>query len=300
MNATAPLVDVHVLDYRDRPDWLAQCLTSLEDQPCVVHCLRGGWPDHIGAARAEALALGTAPYVAWMDDDDWALPGAFAACVDALEADPTLVGAYTDLTYLEPDGRRVPALKSPWSPKRQYQSPGEITHVKVLRRSVVDLYRECLPDWPTLEEYVLCGLMAGVGDWRFIPMQGAVKRNHAAVQHTSMRLTSQSLWERAQTLVRPALARAADRLNSPRQQRFFADLIVPFSLSTETIMEPSAPYAATEVMSLDDFCRDLSTKDRRVELISGFFAREKRLGRAKQTRAEFMRDFDEFMHGPTA
>lgn len=41
-----------------------------------------GWPRHIGNAMAEGFAKSSAPYVAWVDDDDFVAPHAFLVLQD--------------------------------------------------------------------------------------------------------------------------------------------------------------------------------------------------------------------------
>jgi hypothetical protein len=57
-----------------------------------------GWRSHAdagqGAAINEGIARGTAPYVAWLNSDDWYLPGALAKLIEAVEAvSPAKAGA---------------------------------------------------------------------------------------------------------------------------------------------------------------------------------------------------------------
>lgn len=199
-------VDVHVLSFLGRPDWLEQTLASLAAEPCRVWVIEGGFPGHIGAARAFAFGFGEAEYVSFLDDDDYALPGALATCVDHLDAHPDSVGVYTDLERLFPDGRREVVRKPPWHPLRQLTSPNEITHLKVMRRALVMRHREELSQWPTFEEFVLCGLLATDGPWHHLPIVGAVKRARPAAE-TSMRLAVPGLLDRAVRRIAPGLMR---------------------------------------------------------------------------------------------
>lgn len=79
------MIDVHVLTHSGtRPLWLAQCLDSLAAEPCTVHVVQGT-EGSIAAGRARGFALGSHPYVTYVDSDDYVLPGAMAAVVRALE-----------------------------------------------------------------------------------------------------------------------------------------------------------------------------------------------------------------------
>lgn len=78
------MIDVHVLTHSGtRPEWLAQCLASLADEPCTVHVVRG-IEGCIAAGRAIGFALGDHPYVTFVDSDDYVLPGSMQAVTDAL------------------------------------------------------------------------------------------------------------------------------------------------------------------------------------------------------------------------
>ena len=203
-------VDVHVLSYLGRPDWLAQCLRALESEPCTTWLVVGGFPGSIGAARAYAFTHGTAEYVCFMDDDDYALPGAMQACIDYLDANPDCIGVYTDTEHLHPDGHQDRERKGPWRPMRQLTYCPEITHLKVMRRSAVTPYLDELAQWPTYEEYVLCGLMTERGRWHHLPICGAVKRVKPS-SRSSMRLATPDLWRKATARITPAIMQAHRR-----------------------------------------------------------------------------------------
>src|SRR5262245_3095196 len=51
-----------------------------------------GWRSHADAGQSaainEAVARGRAPYVCWLNSDDWLLPGALPALIAALERAP--------------------------------------------------------------------------------------------------------------------------------------------------------------------------------------------------------------------
>ena len=57
-----------------------------------------GWRSHADAGQAaainEGVARGRAPFVAWLNSDDWLLPGGLRRLVDALEAKPDAAMAY--------------------------------------------------------------------------------------------------------------------------------------------------------------------------------------------------------------
>ena len=79
------MLDVHVLTMPDTPAaWVAERRASLCDAvasagyPVTIREIRGA-AGHIGEGRERGYALGSAPYVTYVDDDDFVLPRAFAA-----------------------------------------------------------------------------------------------------------------------------------------------------------------------------------------------------------------------------
>lgn len=79
------MIDVHVLTHSGtRPEWLAQCLESLEGHPVVVHVVEGV-EGSVGAGRAKGFALGDCEFVSYVDSDDFVLPGHFEKCLTGLE-----------------------------------------------------------------------------------------------------------------------------------------------------------------------------------------------------------------------
>lgn len=201
-------VDMHVLAYSGKSDWLEQALASLEYEPCNVQIVHGGFDGHIGLARAHAFSLGSAEYVSWCDDDDWVLPGALHACLGYLEGHYGCVGVYTDYYVVDELGEVIgEKRKGDWSPIKQLTSATEVLHLHVMRRAAVMAHLAELIHWPTYEEYVLCGLLAGHGYWRHIPVFGYAKRLRPRAV-SSQRLATPKLWRQAVRRVTPTLIEA--------------------------------------------------------------------------------------------
>lgn len=51
-------------------------------------------------------------------------------------------------------------------------------------------------------------------------------------------------------------------------------------------------------MTLEQFCAELSTMDKRVELIGGFYSAEKAAGHIKASHADFSARFEAFQNQP--
>ena len=70
----------------------------------------------------ESIAKGSAPYVCWLNADDWLLPGAFQRLIAALEADAKAPMAYGRAwNHREPGGRRTPVFVRPFSERLMAQ-----------------------------------------------------------------------------------------------------------------------------------------------------------------------------------
>lgn len=84
-------IDVHMLVMpSNRADWREQALASIVDAANRVDSaielhLAPAVPGHMGKARAAAYALGDAPLVTFVDEDDWLEPDAFVAVLAALD-----------------------------------------------------------------------------------------------------------------------------------------------------------------------------------------------------------------------
>lgn len=84
-------IDVHVLTHEGTDKaLLAKCLDSLEAQPCNVFVVDNAG-EAVGAGRAKGYIKGQAELVSYIDSDDYALPGAFAAMVEAMAVHKAVV-----------------------------------------------------------------------------------------------------------------------------------------------------------------------------------------------------------------
>lgn len=84
------MIDVHVMTWEGaNPQWLDQCLESLSRENCTVHVVDNSGRT-IGQGRAHGYSLGTHPYVAHVDCDDYVLPGVMDEAVKALERFPCI------------------------------------------------------------------------------------------------------------------------------------------------------------------------------------------------------------------
>lgn len=72
-----------------------------------------GWRSHVDDGQAsainEAIAQGRAPFVCWLNSDDWLLPGGLGKLVRALEADTRYPAVYGKAwNFVQETGRKYP------------------------------------------------------------------------------------------------------------------------------------------------------------------------------------------------
>lgn len=201
-------VDCHVLHFGEPEHYLDQCLASLEDAPVNVLILRGGFPGNIGAARAYAVSLGTAPYWTFVDADDWLAPGAVDLCTMLLDRRPDLVGIYTDYRAVMPDGQLMGLVQKPeWTPLGLLRDCWGVLHYHQYRRWPMVRYLEGLAKVPCYEEAYLAGVLVRHGDFKHLPMEGYFKRDGGQ----SERLQDAGLLRKIYREITPALLEAHRR-----------------------------------------------------------------------------------------
>jgi hypothetical protein len=79
-----------------------------------------GWRSHPDGGQAEAInegiAAGRAPFVAWLNSDDWLLPGGLAALLQALQRAPDAAAVYGRAwNFIEKTRARRPVWVRPFS-----------------------------------------------------------------------------------------------------------------------------------------------------------------------------------------
>jgi GT2 family glycosyltransferase len=82
-----------------------------------------GWRSHADGGQAaainEGIALGRAPYVCWLNSDDWFLPDGLAKLFSALETHPDAPAAYGRCwNVVQKSGKRYPVWVEPFNERR--------------------------------------------------------------------------------------------------------------------------------------------------------------------------------------
>ena len=207
-------VDCHVLHFGESDALLEQCLASLEAEPLNVVIVRGGFPGNIGAARAHAIACGSAPYWTFVDADDWLEPGIVDRCTTILDERSDLVGVYTDYHAVSLEG--IPTYrtrKRPWTPLALLGSCWEVLHYHQYRRAQTLPYLEGLANAPCYEETYIAGVLARHGDFLHLPEVGYWKRDGGQ----SMRLQKTTLLRRIYRDIVPAMMEANGRWTATKR-----------------------------------------------------------------------------------
>lgn len=137
-----PLVTIAVPSY-NQGDFLDQTLSSIFQQNVAVEVfvidggstdntveiiqkwehLLAGWRSHQDEGQAaainEGISRGNAPYVCWLNSDDWFLPSGLSLLVEALEKNPDIPMVYgRTWNVVHNSGRRYPVWIEPFSERR--------------------------------------------------------------------------------------------------------------------------------------------------------------------------------------
>lgn len=173
-------VDLHILTHAGtNPDYLDVAIVSTGGHPVTVHIIPPGGP--VADGRVRGFSAGDAEFVAWLDSDDWLLPGAVESCLEVLANRPDAVGAFTDEVRMR-DGVQVGTGDSTgtglWCPTRQLTRISYARHLVVMRRAIVMPLLPIMSQHARLSEYVLRGLAVQYGPWLHVERDGYVHREH--------------------------------------------------------------------------------------------------------------------------
>jgi glycosyltransferase involved in cell wall biosynthesis len=198
-----PLVTVVVPSF-NQGEFLENALTSIFDQevPLEVFVMDGGsvdnsidvihkwepklagWRSHLdngqAAAINEGVACGSAPYVCWLNSDDWFLPGALERLVAELQNNldtPVVYGCAWNV--IEKTGKKFPIWVEPFNVNRLSLRCIISQPATLIRRSAWESVGGVNPDLHMAMDYDLWWrLYKSFGSLRFINQFVAVNREH--------------------------------------------------------------------------------------------------------------------------
>ena len=178
-------VDVHILHLPgENEHWWELCKESLKGHPINIHNL-DGVVNNMWEGRCRGYRLGTAPYVSFVDPDDIVMPGAFQACLDALESEPEVGGAHTNSAIIDEEGNitRKRMIREDY---RMTIARHRVHQIAVMRRPVLEKAMELIEvpdDTIVFADYVIFAHAAMVAPWRFLHITGYQWRQHEGGQH---------------------------------------------------------------------------------------------------------------------
>ena len=156
------------------------------------HCL-AGWRSHAddgqAAAINEGVARGRAPYVCWLNSDDWFLPGGLAKLVSALQARPEVPAVYgRSWNVVQKSGKRTPVWVEPFEERRLALRCIVSQPATLIRRSAWEAVGGVDSTLHMAMDYDLWWrLYRQIGPMRFVDDFVAVNREHEATKTKTLR-----------------------------------------------------------------------------------------------------------------
>ncbi len=180
--------DLHVIVCPfSNPAWVDELMDDLREQPVNLHlprCVEG----NVGASRAAGFAMGQAEFVSFADHDDRILPGAVAACIEALDADAGLGAAFTGEQVVNEALEPIrTADVSRYQQELHRITPTHVHGLIVMRRALVDCLLDDLRILRAIPEWWLTLSIAQTASLARVPMVGRLWRWHLGQATRTMR-----------------------------------------------------------------------------------------------------------------
>ena len=209
----SPLVTVAIPSL-NHAEFLDQAIASIfaQDVPCEIFVMDAGstdatadiiakwasrlagWRSHPDAGQAaainEGLALGQAPYVCWLNSDDWMLPGGLRLLVDRLQQNTHSAVAYGRAWNVStPSGRRQAVWgPAPFSVKKMANYCVIAQPASLIRRAAWNAVGGLRADLHMAMDYDLWWrLQKQVGPLEFVDAFVAVNRDHEGTKTNMLR-----------------------------------------------------------------------------------------------------------------
>lgn len=150
-----------------------------------------GWRSHADAGQSaainEAVARGRAPYVCWLNSDDWLLPRALPTMISALERDPAAPFAYGRSWNVSSRGQ-APVWVEPFRAGRLSIRCFVSQPASLIRRSAWDAVGGLDPSLHMAMDYDLWWRLVGkFGAPQFVEEFVAANRDHPGSKTSSFR-----------------------------------------------------------------------------------------------------------------
>lgn len=169
---------------------------STDNSLDVIHAWQdrlAGWRSHKDAGQAaainEGIARGSAPYVGWLNSDDWLLPGGLRKLADALDCNATAPAVYGRVwNHVQSSGKSYPVWTEPFHAKRLatrciISQPGTL-----IRRTAWEAVGGLDPELHMAMDYDLWWrLLERFGPLRYLDEFVAVNRQHGETKTSSQR-----------------------------------------------------------------------------------------------------------------
>lgn len=152
-----------------------------------------GWRSHVdngqAAAINEGIALGRAPYVCWLNSDDWFLPGGLAKLVSELETHTEAPAVYgRSWNVVQKSGRQYPVWVEPFNERRLALRCIISQPATLIRRSSWDAVAGVDEKLNMAMDYDLWWrLFKVVGPLHFVDEFAAVNREHEDTKTKTLR-----------------------------------------------------------------------------------------------------------------
>jgi glycosyltransferase involved in cell wall biosynthesis len=209
---STPLITIAVPSF-NQGRFLDAALTSIfnQDLPVEVFVLDGGstdesidvikkWESRLSGWRSgpdsgqaaainEGIANGTAPYVCWLNSDDWFLPDGLKNLVRALENAPDAPAVYGRAwNIIEKNGKKAPVWVEPFSEKRLALRCIISQPATLIRRSAWECINGVDGSLHMAMDYDLWWrLYKNVAPLQFVDQFVAVNREHEATKTKTLR-----------------------------------------------------------------------------------------------------------------
>lgn len=213
-NADVPPLVTVAIPSLNHAEFIDQAIASIfaQDVPCEVFVMDAGstdataeiiakwaprlagWRSHPDSGQAaainEGLALGQAPYVCWLNSDDWMLPGGLRFLVETLQANSQAAVAYGRAWNVStPSGRRRAVWgPAPFSATKMANYCMISQPASLIRRTAWEAVGGVRSDLHMAMDYDLWWrLKKQVGPLEFVDAFIAVNRDHGGTKTNRLR-----------------------------------------------------------------------------------------------------------------